>query len=69
MLLLFDMGGILPGFPNSAPVGPNFLSNILSFVPKGDLRHNEICDLTAKLLTDVGHEVQVELPMTGEKFH
>ena len=35
------------------------------------IKHNEICDLTANLLAEVGHEVQVEphlQPITGEHF-
>ena len=42
--------------------------------PKGgfpSIRHNETCDLTAGLLTEVCHEVEVEphlQPVTGEKF-
>ena len=39
--------------------------------PKGTIRHNEICDLTANLLTEVDHEVQVKphlQPITGEQF-
>ena len=42
--------------------------------PKGGfptIRHNEICDLTASLLTDVCHEVQIEptlQPLSGQHF-
>ena len=43
--------------------------------PKGGfptIIHNEICDLTASLLTEVCHEVQVEptlQPISGGHFH
>ena len=42
--------------------------------PKGgfpSIRHNDICDFTASLLTEVCHEVDIEpylQPITGEKF-
>ena len=42
--------------------------------PKGgfpSIRHNEICGLTASLLTEVCHKVAVEphlQPVTGEQF-
>ena len=70
-----DMDEILPGSPSTAPVVPGLPLNILlSSCAKGGfplIWHNEICDLTANLLTEVGHEVQVEpylQPITGEHF-
>ena len=37
--------------------------------PKGGfptLQHNELCDLTATLLTEVCHNVAIEQPLSGE---
>ena len=72
MLLLLDMLGILLGFPFIVPVVQNLqLSSILFPVIKGAFLYNETCDLTANLLAEVGHEVQVEphlQPISGEQF-
>ena len=56
------------------PCGVKFTTELSFSCAKGgfpSIRHNEIHDLTANLLTEVGHEVQVEphlQPITGEQF-
>ncbi len=66
------MVGSLHTPPFTATVGPTSKLIIASPAPKGgfpSLRHNEVRDLTARLLTEVCHEVRVEpnlQPITGE---
>ena len=60
--------------PNHCPCGMKFSIKHAFSCPKGGfptIRHNEICDVTASLLTEVCHEVQVEStlqPISGESF-
>ena len=68
MLWLYIMAGVL----RNCACGTHFsVENVLS-CPKGgypSIRHNEIRDLTASLLSEVCHNVSTEphlLPMTGE---
>ncbi len=66
------MVGNLPALPPTVLVAPNFPSST-SFLPKGrfpSIRHNEIRDLTANLLTEVCHDMYVEpnlQPITSDK--
>ena len=55
MLLLLDMVGALLDFLSTNPVVLGILLNIYFLI-----RHNEICNLTANLLTEVCHKVKVE---------
>ena len=75
MQLLSDMAGIQPGSLNIVPVAQSFLLNIPLHAPRVhgflSIRHNEIQDLTASLLSEVCHEVEVEphlQPVTDEQF-
>ena len=60
--------------PKSCPCGTSFSIEHALSCPKGGfpiLRHNEIRDLTANLLTEVCHEVSIEpdlQPLTGESL-
>ena len=60
--------------PQYCACGTKFSVEHAFICPKGgfpSIRHNEIRDLTAGLLTEVCHEVEVEphlQPVTGEKF-
>ena len=61
-------------FPQFCSCGAWFSIEHSFSCPKGGfpiIRHNEICDLTANLLTEVCHEVQIEpglQPISGEQF-
>ena len=73
MQLLSDMDGNQSGSPNTVLVEKSFQSNMLLLVPRvafhASIRHNEIRDFTAGLLTEVCHEVEPHLqPVTSEKF-
>ena len=63
-----------PRLPRYCSCGAKFSVEHSFTCPKGgfpSLRHNEIRDLTANLLTEVCHEVQVEptlQPISGEQF-
>jgi len=60
--------------PDQCPCEVKIFYQAYLFRPKGGfpiIRHNEIRDLTAPLLTEVSHEVQVEptlQPLFGESF-
>ena len=60
--------------PKSCPCGTSFSIEHALSCPKGGfpiLRHNEIRDLTANLLTEVCHKVSIEpdlQPLTGESL-
>jgi len=60
--------------PLHCPCGAKFTIEHSFSCAKGgfpSIRHNEIRDLTANLLAEVGHEIQVEphlQPITGEEF-
>ena len=61
-----------PGTPTHCACGANFLVEHVFSCPRGgfpSIRHNEIRDITANLLTKVCHDVLVESdlqPLTGE---
>ena len=69
------MTGILPGHaPSHCVCGANFSIEHALSCPKGGfptIRHNEIRDLTASLMTEVCNDVQLEpdlQPLTGEQL-
>ena len=67
------MVGIWPDVLSTALVVLGFLLNILFLSKRGfpTIRHNEIRDLIANLLTEACHEVQVEpglQPISDEQF-
>ena len=64
--------------PSSTPIhcvcGSSFIVQHVLSCPKGGyptIRHNELRDITASLLTEVCHDVRIEpdlQPLTGENF-
>ena len=57
--------------PLHCPCGTKFSIDHTFSRPKGgfpSIRHYEICDLTANLLTEVGHEVQISNQLWGSTF-
>ena len=62
----------IPQLPQTCACGNNFDVNHAMICPKGgfpSIRHNEVRDLTADLLTEVCHDVEIEPKMqelTGE---
>ena len=68
--------GWLPSrLPSHCTCGSNFsIEHVLSCLKSGfpSIRHNEVRDLTATLLTNVCHDVKVEpdlQPLNNEAFH
>ena len=61
-----------PGTPTHCACGANFSVEHVFLCPRGSfpsIRHNEIRDITANLLTEVCHDILVETdlqPLTGE---
>ena len=75
MQLLSDMDRIQSGSPNTVLVEKSFQLNMLLLVPRVAFHQfvtmRFVISLTAGLLTEVCHEVEVEphlQPVTGEKF-
>ena len=72
--LCMRYGWMLPNLPSKCACGSAFNVDHAMVCPKGGfptLRHNEIRDITADLLTEVCHDVAIEpmlQPLTGEKF-
>ena len=66
LLLRYDWS-----FPNPRHCGKSYSVDHAMICPTGGfptIHHNEICDLTASLLTEVCHNVSVEPPLNGENF-
>ena len=67
-------GWMLPNLPSKCVCGSAFNVDHAMVCSKGGfptLRHNEIRDITADVLTEVCHDVAIEpmlQPLTGEKF-
>ena len=72
--LCMRYGWMLPNLPSKCVCGSAFNVDHAMVCSKGGfptLRHNEIRDITADLLTQVCHDVAIEpmlQPLTGEKF-
>ena len=72
--LCMRYGWMLPNLPSKCVCGSAFNVDHAMVCAKGGfptLRHNEIRDITADLLTEVCHDVAIEpmlQPLTGEKF-
>ena len=72
--LCMRYGWMLPNLPSKCVCGSAFNVDHAMVCSKGGfptLRHNEIRDITADLLTEVCHDVAIEpmlQPLTGEKF-
>ena len=68
-------GWQLKNIPTHCPCGSGFSVEHALSCPKGGvmiMRHNEVRDLTANLMSEVSHDVCIEptlLPVTGELLH
>ena len=72
--LCLRYAGQIPRLPQKCVCDSKFDANHAMFCPRGGfptLRHNEVRDLTADLLTKVCHDVEIEpqlQELTGEHF-